>query len=1040
MAQGMTREQRIFLSTAPAEARDRRLAFSVVLVFAALFIAVTPYVRVPLPRAWGLISVYDAALATSDLITASLLFAQFTIGRSRAVLVLASGYLFTACIVVPHALTFPRLFSPGGLLDAGPQTAAWLYMIWHAAFPLAVIAYALLEASDEGAAPRRGSNSRAILLSVAAVVGLVCTLTLVTTAGREILPPLVRDEAFTAVTLYVGGAVWALSAAALFVLWRRRPRSVLDLWLMVVMCAWLFDVALSCVLDAGRFDVGHYVGRVYGLVASTSVLIALLMQTSALYAGLVRLLKVEQHARERAAGALRDSLARQEAMFSSATIGILTLNENGTIETMNPAAERMFGYTITALARPDVGRLIDLGEPDAIGSAVRLRELEAGHDAVHQFVARHSDGSTFPIEFVLAEMSVGDRRTFLVFVHDIRAKKLAEEKFQLAVESCPNGMVMTDAAGVILLVNAETERLFGYRREELIGQSVDILVPMRFRAVHPRHRRGFAKNPIARAMGKGRELFGLCKDGTEFPIEIGLNPIETRDGLIILSAVVDISERKRNEQLKNEFVATVSHELRTPLTSIAASLGLLDGGSVGQIPSSALRLLRIAHANSDRLVRLINDILDIEKIESGKTEFQLQRVDARPLVEQAIETIRPTADALGVHIWLEAASASAITYADPDRMTQVVTNLLSNAVKFSPRGGDVEATVEEGDGKVHIAVRDHGPGIPEEFKPRIFEKFAQADATDARQRSGTGLGLSIVMQIVKRLGGEVGFAAAPGGGTIFHVSLPAWDLNSSAGAEKVGDAPLLLCEVDPAAAISLRGQLRQAGFDVDVAKLALEAAGCAAAKPYVAILVNVQAPDTDGIPLIKELRSCAQSRDVPIIVVSTDRRTSAFSDEPATALNVLDWLPKPVDVQRLTGILSRPVVRGAHPRPRVLHVGNDNDVLALVANALRATADVVSANSLTSARIALAESNFDMAAIDLTLAEGYGLDLLPELRDAEGQPLPVVVFSAQDTPETSARLFAALSKSRASIGGLVAILRHIVTSARLLSPRVKEVA
>jgi PAS domain S-box-containing protein len=1040
MARDVTREQRIFLSTAPAEGSDRRLAVSVVLVSAALFIAVAPYVRMPLPRAWGFIPIYEAALATNDLITASLLFAQFTIGRSRAVLVLASGYLFTACIVVPHALTFPGLFSLSGLLDSGPQTAAWLYMVWHSVFPIAVIAYALLKEPHGGAEPWRGPRSGAIVFSVGVVIVLVCAFTLLATAGEKMLPPIMQDGEYAAAMKYVSASVWALSFTALIVLRRRRPHSVLDLWLMVVMCAWLFDVALSCVLNTGRFDVGYYVGRVYGLVASSFVLIALLLQMSALYTGMVRLLKAEQHERDRAAGALRDSLARQDAMFSSATIGILTLNESGTIETINPAAEHMFGYTSAALARRDIGRLIDLGEPDDIGSGARLCELERSRNAARQFVGRHSDGSTFPIELVLAEMSVSDRRMFVAFVHDIRARTLAEDKFELAVESCPNGMVMTDAAGAILLVNAETERLFGYPREELIGQSIDILVPERFRAKHPRHRKAFTDHPKARAMGKGRELFGLRKDGTEFPIEIGLNPIETRDGLLILSAVVDISERKRNERLKSEFVATVSHELRTPLTSIAASLGLLDGGSVGQIPASAMRLLKIAHANSDRLVRLINDILDIEKIESGKAEFHMQRVDVRLLVEQAIEGIHPSADARDVRVRIESARVSAISYADPDRLMQVVTNLLSNAVKFSPVGGDVEVTVVEAGGNVHIGVRDHGQGIPEEFRPRVFEKFAQADATDVRQKSGTGLGLSIVKQIVTRLGGEVGFASAHGGGTIFRVSLPAWRLNSTAGGEHAGGAPLLLCEVDPAAATSLCGQLRDAGFNADVAELAAEAAGYAAAKPYVAILVNVQTPDTAGIALIKELRSRSQSRDVPIFVVSTDRRTPPLSGKPTSTLNVLDWLPKPVDVQQLKGILSRPIVREAHPRPRVLHVDDDSVVLDLVANALRATADVISVDSLTKARSALAEGDIDLAVIDLALAEGFGLDLLPDLHDAEGQPIPVVVFSAQDTPEITARVFAALTKSRASIDSLVAILRRIVMNKRSPAPTIEEVA
>ena len=1040
MAQDVTREQRIFLSTALAERGDRRLAVAVVLVSAALFIAAAPYVRAPLPRAWGFIPIYEAALATNDLITASLLFAQFTIGRSRAVLALASGYLFTAAIVVPHALTFPGLFSSSGLLDSGPQTTAWLYMAWHSVFPVAVIAYALLKEPHRRAEPWRGLPGGAIVFSVSAVIVLVCASTLLATAGQEMLPPIIQDSTYAPAMKYVSTSVWALSLAALIVLWRRRPHSVLDLWLLVVMCAWLFDVALSCVLNAGRFDVGFYVGRVYGLVASSFVLIALLLQMSTLYAGLIRLLTAEQHARDRAAGVLRDSLTRHEAMFSSATIGILTLSESGTIESINPAAEQMFGYTIAASARRDISCLIDLGEPHDIRLATRLREFAVSRNGARQFTAHHSGGSTFPIEVVLADMSLSDRRMFVVFVHDIRARRLAEEKFQIAVESCPNGMMMTDAVGAILLVNAETERLFGYPREELIGQSIDILVPERFRGKHPKHRKAFVDHPYARAMGKVRELFGLRKDGTEFPIEIGLNPIETREGLVILSAVVDISERKHDEQLKNEFVATVSHELRTPLTSIAASLGLLDGGSVGPIPSSAMRLLKIAHANCDRLVRLINDILDIEKIESGKAEFHMQRVDVRLLVEQTIEGIRPSADARDVRVQIESARTSAVTYADPDRLMQVITNLLSNAVKFSPDGGDVDVSVAEVGGNVHIAVRDHGHGIPEEFRPQVFEKFAQADATDARQKSGTGLGLSIVKQIVTRLGGEVGFAAARGGGTIFRVSLPAWRLNSTAGAELSGDAPLLLCETDPVTATSLCGQLRDAGFNADVAELAVDAAGYAAAKPYVAIMVNVQAPDTDGIALIKELRSRSQSRDVPIIVVSTDRRKSTLSSEPASTLNVLDWLPKPVDVQRLIGILNRPNVREAHPRPHVLHVDDDSAVLDLVATALRATADVTSVDSLTKARRALAEGDIDLAVIDLALAEGFGLDLLPDLHDADGQPIPVVVFSAQDTPETAAELFAALTKSRASIGSLVAILRRIVMSKPPLAPMVEEVA
>jgi signal transduction histidine kinase len=248
--------------------------------------------------------------------------------------------------------------------------------------------------------------------------------------------------------------------------------------------------------------------------------------------------------------------------------------------------------------------------------------------------------------------------------------------------------------------------------------------------------------------------------------------IETRS---LLRALRYATERKRLERLKDEFVSTVSHELRTPLTSISASLGLLVGNAAGILAEPARRLLGIAHANSQRLVRLINDILDIEKLESGHVVFDLGRIEVRSLVERTIDGYRGFAEGHNVRIRFEGSSAVAEVRADPDRLAQVLTNLLSNAVKFSPAGHEVVVTVRHASDFVRISVRDHGPGIPPDFKSRIFERFAQADGTNARRKGGTGLGLSIVKQIVDRLGGEVGFIDAAGGGTIFHVDLPRWN-------------------------------------------------------------------------------------------------------------------------------------------------------------------------------------------------------------------------------------------------------------------------
>src|SRR5258706_3065344 len=287
-ASGLTDEPRIFLSTLPAGRSERRLALVVVLASVVVFLAAAPFAKLPLAQIGAFIPIYESALVINDLITAVLLFGQFNILRSRALLVLASGYLFTATITVSHALSFPGLFSPTGLLGAGPQSTAWLYTFWHGGFPLAVIAYAALkDGGPEATGGRpRGHARVAILSSVAAVLALVSGFTFLATVGHEFLPAIMQGSSIAPMGRIVLSSPWVLSLLALAVLWRRRPHSVLDLWLMVVMCAWLFDIALSAVLNAGRFDLGWYAGRIYGLLAASFVLIVLLLENNMLYARL----------------------------------------------------------------------------------------------------------------------------------------------------------------------------------------------------------------------------------------------------------------------------------------------------------------------------------------------------------------------------------------------------------------------------------------------------------------------------------------------------------------------------------------------------------------------------------------------------------------------------------------------------------------------------------------------------------------------------------------------------------------------------------
>jgi signal transduction histidine kinase len=283
-----------FLSTIPATPGERRLALAVVAISTLVFFALVPFAKLPLAKQWAFIPIYQSALIVNDLITAVLLFGQYRILHQRALLILANGYLFTAFIAALHMLTFPGLFSPTGLLGAGAQSTAWIFMFWHGVFPLFVIGYALLKSR----APEQSMESKpmryAVLLSVSAVAALVGAFIVVATLGHDFLPAIMIGGHYTPIMIFVVSSVWTLSVLALIVLWRRRPRSVLDVWLMVVMIAWLFDIALAAVLNGGRFDLGFYAGRIYGLMAASFVLMVLLLENGMLYARLV-----DTHERER---------------------------------------------------------------------------------------------------------------------------------------------------------------------------------------------------------------------------------------------------------------------------------------------------------------------------------------------------------------------------------------------------------------------------------------------------------------------------------------------------------------------------------------------------------------------------------------------------------------------------------------------------------------------------------------------------------------------------------------------------------------------
>ena len=308
----LVNDARAYLSTLPAQDRERRCAVRMLLASLILFLCALPFAKRPLLQVWAFIPIYETVIIINDLITAVLLFGQYRILRMRSLYILACGYLFTAIMAAFHALSFPGLFAPSGLLDAGPQSTAWLYMFWHGGFPLFVMGYAWL-GNDSRSSGRRFS----IPIGIVAVLTVAVALTALATANKNLLPSIMLGNHYTEAMKFVVGSVWTLSLASAVVLWRRRPHSVLDLWLIVVMCAWLIDIALSVVFNAGRFDLGFYTGRLYGMLAVSFVLFELLLENSVLYARLVEASEYEHEQAKKLRAAHNEAQAanRAKAMF-----------------------------------------------------------------------------------------------------------------------------------------------------------------------------------------------------------------------------------------------------------------------------------------------------------------------------------------------------------------------------------------------------------------------------------------------------------------------------------------------------------------------------------------------------------------------------------------------------------------------------------------------------------------------------------------------------------------------------------------------------
>lgn len=586
--------------------------------------------------------------------------------------------------------------------------------------------------------------------------------------------------------------------------------------------------------------------------------------------------------------------------------------------------------------------------------------------------------------------------------------------------STTDAVLILDTRGKIQTVNVAAGHMFGVEPAALIGRDAAPMIDLGPGGGDFAARFGMIDDRLAEPNLFDRQV--VRGDGTIIPVDIAMGVLPLPGEKQLIASIRDISHRKAVEQLKDEFLATVSHELRTPLTSVIGALGLLRGGSASTLPDSAQRLIEIAENNSRRLIRLINDLLDIDKIGSGRMRFERAPFDLIGTARAALDGVRGFADERAVQVELAAGQQPLVVDGDHDRLLQVLANLLSNAVRVSPADGLVIVSVAQQGSQIVVTVDDQGPGVMPEFAERVFERFAQAP--DAMP-GGSGLGLAIAREIVVAHQGRIWFAKAPGGGARFAFSLPAaieqQPLRGSRSCILVGEA-------DAAVAEELRAMLETEDCGVECVASDDEVQAAALTGRYDALVLAAALPKAGGLETARALHRRAGTRKLPVIIVAaTPRPALSFAEGGAPEL--VDWVERPVDTAKLAAVVRHAMERSAAIRPTVLHIDGDPDMLEVAAAVLAEHGRIVHATSMASARAVLATQSPDIVILDLSLPDGAGSVLLPELRRADGSAIPTVIYSALDVPpELERQVDAVLIKSRRSLDSLARAIHRILAS------------
>ncbi len=471
-----------------------------------------------------------------------------------------------------------------------------------------------------------------------------------------------------------------------------------------------------------------------------------------------------------------------QVIVESSPNSIMLVNKEGKIAYVNMQTERLFGYSRGEL----IGQLVEMLIPKRFSSRhpnfrdnffamPSIRSMGSGRE----LFAVRKDATEFPIEIGLTPIVTVDGTMILASIIDISERKRAEERFRLVVESAPNAMILADSNGMMTLINKQVEYLFGYDRLELIGQKLEMLLPQRFVKDHPKHRAGYFDRPQTRAMGSGRELYGLHKNGAEIPVEIGLNPIETAEGTLVLASIIDITQRKlqeesqkkqveleaRNKELE-QFAYVASHDLQEPLRTVSNYMSVFEEDYSSQLDDQAKKYIQSVNNATKRMSLIVKSLLDFSRLGRNSTR---SRVDCASLVQNVIDDLQRTIDTSGAKIEVDPLPT---LNAYEVELGQLFQNLVSNAIKFQPpnRTPVVRISAERVKAKWIFCVTDNGIGIAPRHQHRIFNIFQRLHAHG--EYEGNGIGLANCKKIIELHQGEIWIQSEEGKGSSFFFSIP----------------------------------------------------------------------------------------------------------------------------------------------------------------------------------------------------------------------------------------------------------------------------